>query len=90
MRITIRLTDAEADRLDTMSASAITGTETAGGGKLVEDARLVATTGALIAAVNAGQGLAFGGQTHGRNVSNHEYESTYRQTPRPPPRPGNI
>ena len=63
---------------------------TAGGAKLVEDARLVRPTGALIAAVDAGQGLAFGRQTHVRGLGNHEYESTYRQTPRPPPRPGNI
>ena len=40
--------------------------------KLVEDARLVRPTGALIAAVNAGQGLAFGGQTHVPNLGNHE------------------
>ena len=36
----------------------------AGGAKLIEDALLVRTTGALIATVNAGQRLAFGGQTH--------------------------
>ncbi len=63
---------------------------TAGGAKLLEDARLVRTTGPLVAAVDASQGLAFGRQTHVREVSNHESESTYRQTPRPPPRPGNI
>ena len=63
---------------------------TAGGAKLIEDARLVRTTGALIAAVDAGEGLAFGRQTHVRSLGNHEGESTYRQTPRPPPRPGNI
>ena len=33
---------------------------TAGGAKLIEDARLVRPTGTLIAAVNAGQGLPFG------------------------------
>ena len=37
-----------------------------GGAKLVKDALFVATTGALITAVNAGQGLAFGRQTHVR------------------------
>jgi len=63
---------------------------TSGGAKLVENARLVRPTGALIAAVNAGQGLAFGGQTHVRGLGNHECESTYQRTPRPPPRPGNI
>ena len=62
----------------------------AGGAKLVEDARLVRPTGALIAAVDLGEGLAFGGQTHVRGLGNHECESTYRRTPRPPPRPGNI
>jgi hypothetical protein len=50
----------------------------------------VRTPGALVAAVDAGQCLAFGRQTHVREVSNHECESTYRQTPRPTPRPGNI
>lgn len=34
---------------------------TARGAKLIEDEPPVRTTGALIAAVNAGQGLAFGG-----------------------------
>ena len=63
---------------------------TAGGSKLIEDARFVRTTGALIAAVNVGQILAFGGQTHVRCFGNHELESTYRRTLRPPPRPGNI
>jgi hypothetical protein len=48
----------------------------AGGAKLIEDARLVRPTGALIAAVNAGQGLAFGRQTHVRGLGNHECEST--------------
>jgi hypothetical protein len=51
---------------------------TAGGAKLIEDARLVRTTGPLIAAVNLGKGLAFGGQTHVRGLGNHECESTYR------------
>ena len=36
------------------------------GVKLVEGAPLVRTTGALIATVNTGVGLAFGGQTHVR------------------------
>jgi len=58
--------------------------------KLIQDARLVRTTGALIAAVDAGQGLAFGGQTHTRGLGNHECESTFQQTTRPPPPPGNI
>lgn len=62
----------------------------AGGAKLIEDARLVRPTGAAVAAVNAGQGLAFGGQTYVRGLGNHESESTYRRTPRPTPRPGNI
>ena len=39
---------------------------------------------------NAGQRLAFGRQTHIQGLGNHEYESTYQQTPRLPPRPGNI
>ena len=60
------------------------------GAKLIKDARLVRTTGALVAAVNTGQRLAFGRQTQVRCLGNHEYESTYQQTPRPPPRPGNI
>ena len=51
---------------------------TAGGAKLIKDARLVRPTGTLIAAVNPGQGLAFGQQTHVRGLGNHEYESTYR------------
>jgi hypothetical protein len=34
------------------------------GAKLIEDARFVRTTGSLIAAVDADQRLAFGGQTH--------------------------
>jgi hypothetical protein len=42
------------------------------GAKLVEDARLVRPTGALVAAVNAGQGRAFGGQTQVPNLGNHE------------------
>jgi len=46
--------------------------------------------GALIAAVDPGEGLAFGGQTHVRVLGNHDCESTYRQTPRPPPCPDNI
>jgi hypothetical protein len=50
----------------------------------------VRPTGALIATVDAGQGLAFGGQTHVRGLGNHECESKYQQTPRPPPGPGNI
>jgi hypothetical protein len=62
----------------------------AGGAKLIEDARLVRPTGARIAAVHAGQGLAFGRQTHVRGLGNHESESTYQQTPRPPPSSGNI
>src|SRR5437667_8413471 len=63
---------------------------TASGAKLVEDALFVRTTSTLITAVNAGQGLAFGRQTHLRGFGNHEYESTYRQTPRLSPAPGNI
>lgn len=63
---------------------------TAGRAKLIKDARPMRTTGALMAAVRAGQGLAFGRQTHVRGSGNHECESTYRRTPRPPPRPGNI
>ena len=63
---------------------------TAGGAKPVEDARLMRTTSAAVAAVVAGERLAFGRQTHVRDVSNHECESTYRQTPRPTPRPDNI
>jgi hypothetical protein len=62
----------------------------AGGAKLIEDARLVRSTGAAVAAVNAGQSLAFGGQTHGRGLGNHEPESTYRRTLRPTPLPGII
>ena len=58
--------------------------------KLVENAALVRTTGALVTAVNLGEILAFGCQTHSQVFGNHEYESTYRQTPRPPPSPGNI
>jgi hypothetical protein len=34
---------------------------TAGGAKLIEEARLVRTTDTAVAAVDAGQGLAFGG-----------------------------
>ena len=49
---------------------------TAGGAKLVEDARLVRPTGALIAAVAAGEGLTFGGEAHVRWLGYHEYEST--------------
>jgi hypothetical protein len=45
---------------------------TAGGAKLVEDALLVRPTGTLIAAVDAGEGLAFGGQIHVRCFGNHE------------------
>jgi hypothetical protein len=57
---------------------------------LVEDAALVRTTGALIATVNFGEILAFGGQTHVQGCGNHELESTYQQTPRPLPSLGNI
>ena len=46
--------------------------------------------GELIAAVDAGQGLAFDGQTHVRGFGNHKCDSTIRQSPRPPPRLGNI
>ena len=63
---------------------------TARGAKLIEEARLVRTTGARIAAGDAGQGLAFGRPTQVRCLGNHEGESMYRQTPRPPPSPGNI
>ena len=63
---------------------------TAGGAKLVEDARLMETTGPLVAPVDAGERLAFGRQTHVRCLGNHELESTNRRTPRPPTRPGNI
>ncbi len=45
--------------------------------ELLQDAGLVGTTGALIAAVDSRQILAFGGQTHVRCFGNHEYESTY-------------
>jgi hypothetical protein len=58
--------------------------------KLVKNAALVWTTGSLITTVDFGQILAFGGQTHTQGFGNHEYESTYQQTPRPPPSPGNI
>ena len=44
----------------------------AGGAKLIEDARLVRPTGALVAAVDLGERLAFGGQTHVRGLGNHE------------------
>ena len=60
------------------------------GGELIHDALLVRTIGALIADVDAGQGLAFGGQTRFRGFGNHKCEATYRQTPRPPPTHGNI
>jgi hypothetical protein len=41
---------------------------TTGGAKLVEDARLVAAAGSAVAPVDAGEGLAFGGQTHVRGL----------------------
>jgi hypothetical protein len=49
---------------------------TAGGAKLIEDARLMRPTGALIAAVDLREGLALGGQTPVRGLGNHELEST--------------
>ena len=58
--------------------------------KLVENATLERPSGALITAVNFSQILPFGGQTHSQGFGNHEYESTYRQTPCPPPSPGNV
>jgi len=58
--------------------------------KLVENAALVRTTGALLTAVSLRQILAFGGHAHSQFFGNHEYESTYRQTPRPPPTQSNI
>jgi hypothetical protein len=58
--------------------------------KLIEDAALVRTTGALITTVDLREIFAFGAQTHSQGFGNHEYESTYQQTPRPPPSHGNI
>jgi hypothetical protein len=46
--------------------------------KLVEDAALVRPTGPLITAVDLGEILALGGQTHSQGFGNHEYESTYQ------------
>lgn len=63
---------------------------TAGGAKLVENFGLVRPTGALRATVEAGRGLAFDGQAQVRGFGNHQYESTYQQTPRPLPCPSNI
>lgn len=51
---------------------------TAQGAKLIKDQLLVRTTGAPIAAADAGQRLAFGGQTQVGQFGNHQYESTYR------------
>ena len=48
---------------------------TAGGAKFLKDGLLVRPTGAL-AAVEAGEGLAFGGQTHVRCFGYHQLEST--------------
>jgi hypothetical protein len=41
-------------------------------------------TGALVTAVDLGEILAFGRQTHSQAFGNHEYESTYQQTPSRP------
>ena len=57
--------------------------------KLVEDEALVRPTGALIAAVDLGEILPFGGHTHRQVFGKHDCESTYQQTPCPPPSPGN-
>ena len=54
------------------------------------DAALVPPARTLITTVDLGEILALGSQTHSQGFGNHEYESTYQQTPRPPPSPGNI
>lgn len=62
----------------------------AGSTKLVENLGLMQTTGALLAGVNAGRGLAFGEKTHGRARGNRERGSRYCQTPRSSPRRDSI
>src|SRR5271169_6140933 len=58
--------------------------------KLLQDAGLVRTTSALVTPMYFRQIFAFGTQTHTRCLGNHEYESTYCQTPRPTQPLGNI
>lgn len=58
--------------------------------KLVKNTGFVQPASPVITAVDLRAILALGGQTHSQVFGNHEYESTYQQTPRPPPSPGNI